>query len=112
MIKGFATTGTPHQGSPLGRFYQYMHDNCIPKSVYRQDGSSRRKRVKYFVFMREEEEARVQVNSPTSWDLVPKLPSLLSFDLVRDILFSLPFFSMPRSAYFSVEKGLSRKPSG
>jgi pimeloyl-ACP methyl ester carboxylesterase len=39
LIKGFATTGTPHQGSPLGRFYQYMHDNCIPKSVYRQDGS-------------------------------------------------------------------------
>jgi pimeloyl-ACP methyl ester carboxylesterase len=38
-VKGFATTGTPHQGSPLGRFYQYMHDNCIPESVYRQDGS-------------------------------------------------------------------------
>lgn len=39
LIKGFATTGTPHQGSPLGRFYQYMHDNCIPKSTYRQDNS-------------------------------------------------------------------------
>lgn len=39
LVKGFATTGTPHQGSPLGRFYQYMHDNCIPKSFYRQDGS-------------------------------------------------------------------------
>jgi pimeloyl-ACP methyl ester carboxylesterase len=38
-VKGFATTGTPHQGSPLGRFYQYMHDNCIPKSTYRQDNS-------------------------------------------------------------------------
>lgn len=37
LIKGFATTGTPHQGSPLGRFYQYMHDNCIPKSVYEND---------------------------------------------------------------------------
>lgn len=36
-VKGFATTGTPHQGSPLGRFYQYMHNNCIPKSAYRQD---------------------------------------------------------------------------
>jgi pimeloyl-ACP methyl ester carboxylesterase len=39
LVKGFATTGTPHQGSPLGRFYKYMHDNCIPESVYRQDGS-------------------------------------------------------------------------
>ncbi|MCP4325770.1 MAG: hypothetical protein GY787_28830, partial [Alteromonadales bacterium] len=39
LVKGFATTGTPHQGSPLGRFYQYMHDNCIPKSYYRQDNS-------------------------------------------------------------------------
>lgn len=39
LIKGFATTGTPHQGSPLGRFYQYMHNNCIPKSTYRQDNS-------------------------------------------------------------------------
>jgi pimeloyl-ACP methyl ester carboxylesterase len=39
LVKGLATTGTPHQGSPLGRFYQYMHDNCIPKSIYRQDGS-------------------------------------------------------------------------
>jgi pimeloyl-ACP methyl ester carboxylesterase len=39
LVKGFATTGTPHQGSPLGRFYQYMNDNCIPKSAYRQDGS-------------------------------------------------------------------------
>ncbi|AWB57096.1 pre-peptidase C-terminal domain-containing protein [Colwellia sp. Arc7-D] len=39
LVKGFATTGTPHQGSPLGRFYKYMDDNCTPKSVYRQDGS-------------------------------------------------------------------------
>ena len=39
LVKGFATTGTPHQGSPLGRFYQYMHNNCIPKSTYRQDNS-------------------------------------------------------------------------
>ncbi len=38
-VKGFATIGTPHQGSPLGRFYQYVHDNCVPKSAYRQDGS-------------------------------------------------------------------------
>lgn len=37
-VKGFATTGSPHQGSPLGRFYKYMEDNCTPKSIYRQDG--------------------------------------------------------------------------
>lgn len=39
QVKGLATTGTPHQGSPLGRFYQYMQDNCVPKSTYRQDNS-------------------------------------------------------------------------
>lgn len=39
FVKGFATTGTPHQGSPLGRFYKYMDENCTPKSAYRQDGS-------------------------------------------------------------------------
>ncbi|ASP48159.1 pre-peptidase C-terminal domain-containing protein [Cognaticolwellia beringensis] len=39
LVKGFATSGTPHQGSPLGRFYKYMDDNCTPKSVYRQDGN-------------------------------------------------------------------------
>lgn len=37
LVEGFATTGTPHQGSPLGRFYQYMYEKCIPKSTYRQD---------------------------------------------------------------------------
>ncbi|ABM02271.1 peptidase domain protein [Psychromonas ingrahamii 37] len=39
LVKGFATTGTPHQGSPLGRFYAYMAENCVPKNTYRQDGS-------------------------------------------------------------------------
>ena len=36
-VKGFATTGTPHQGSPFGRFYKRMQDNCIPKSATRRD---------------------------------------------------------------------------
>jgi len=36
-IKGLVTTGTPHQGSPFGRFYQYMDENCTPKIAYRQD---------------------------------------------------------------------------
>jgi len=39
FIKGFATTGTPHQGSPLGRFYKYMAENCIPQSSYENDNS-------------------------------------------------------------------------
>ncbi|MFT6153514.1 MAG: pimeloyl-ACP methyl ester carboxylesterase [Bermanella sp.] len=39
LVKGFATTGTPHQGSPLGRFYQYMEENCIPQSAYENDNS-------------------------------------------------------------------------
>jgi len=38
-VKGMVTTGTPHQGSPLGRFYKYMDDNCTPKSAYRQDNN-------------------------------------------------------------------------
>lgn len=38
-VKALVTTGTPHQGSPLGRFYTYMDENCTPKSTYRQDGS-------------------------------------------------------------------------
>lgn len=39
FVSGIATTGTPHQGSPLGRIYKYMQDNCTPKITYRQDGS-------------------------------------------------------------------------
>jgi len=31
-IKAVITTGTPHKGSPLGRSYQYMKDNCMPKT--------------------------------------------------------------------------------
>ncbi|MGI9946913.1 alpha/beta fold hydrolase [Vibrio hyugaensis] len=38
-VKAMMTTGTPHQGSPLGRFYKYMDDNCTPKSSFRQDNS-------------------------------------------------------------------------
>ncbi|GGP88389.1 pre-peptidase C-terminal domain-containing protein [Shewanella ulleungensis] len=38
-VKSLITTGTPHQGSPLGRFYKYMDDNCTPKTTYRQDNS-------------------------------------------------------------------------
>jgi pimeloyl-ACP methyl ester carboxylesterase len=38
-VKSLITTGTPHQGSPLGRFYQYMDENCTPKTTYRQDNS-------------------------------------------------------------------------
>lgn len=38
-VKALVTTGTPHQGSPLGRFYRYMGEKCTPKSSYRQDGS-------------------------------------------------------------------------
>ncbi len=37
-VKALVTTGTPHQGSPLGRFYQYMEENCVPKITYEDDG--------------------------------------------------------------------------
>lgn len=37
-VKALVTTGTPHKGSPLGRFYRYMEENCIPKSSYENDG--------------------------------------------------------------------------
>jgi len=34
-VKGLITTGTPHKGSPLGRSYQYMADNCIDSNAQR-----------------------------------------------------------------------------
>ena len=36
-VKSLVTTGTPHQGSPLGRFYTYMNEKCVPKSLYQND---------------------------------------------------------------------------
>ena len=31
-VKAVITTGTPHKGSPLGRTYQYMEQNCMPRN--------------------------------------------------------------------------------
>jgi pimeloyl-ACP methyl ester carboxylesterase len=36
-IKALVTTGTPHQGSPLGRFYRYMDENCTPQRAHEND---------------------------------------------------------------------------
>ncbi|YCO00890.1 alpha/beta fold hydrolase [Vibrio sp. VNB-15] len=36
-VKAMMTTGTPHQGSPLGRFYKYMDENCTPQRSYEND---------------------------------------------------------------------------
>ncbi len=36
-VKSLITTGTPHQGSPLGRFYRFMELNCIPQTTYQND---------------------------------------------------------------------------
>jgi len=36
-VKSLITTGTPHQGSPLGRFYRFMELNCIPQISYQND---------------------------------------------------------------------------
>ncbi|WP_244262843.1 alpha/beta fold hydrolase [Shewanella frigidimarina] len=36
-VKSLVTTGTPHQGSPLGRFYRFMELNCIPQISYQND---------------------------------------------------------------------------
>ncbi len=33
-VVGLMTTGTPHAGSPLGRYYTYMNINCLPESDY------------------------------------------------------------------------------
>ena len=33
-VAGFISTGTPHAGSPLGRYYAYMRNNCLPESKY------------------------------------------------------------------------------
>ena len=33
-VVGLITTGTPHAGSPLGRYYAYMNKNCLPESHF------------------------------------------------------------------------------
>ncbi len=33
-VVGLITTGTPHSGSPLGRYYNYMNQSCLPESSY------------------------------------------------------------------------------
>lgn len=33
-VVGLITTGTPHAGTPLGRYYAYMEKNCLPESNY------------------------------------------------------------------------------
>jgi pimeloyl-ACP methyl ester carboxylesterase len=33
-VVGLITTGTPHAGTPLGRYYSYMNKNCLPESNY------------------------------------------------------------------------------
>lgn len=33
-VVGLVTTGTPHLGTPLGRYYAYMEKNCLPESNY------------------------------------------------------------------------------
>lgn len=33
-VVGLITTGTPHGGSPLGRYYFYLNDNCLPESEH------------------------------------------------------------------------------
>jgi len=36
-IVGLITTGTPHGGSPLGRMYNYMKENCYPYADFSND---------------------------------------------------------------------------
>lgn len=33
-VVGLITTGTPHAGTPLGRYYAYMEKTCLPESKY------------------------------------------------------------------------------
>jgi pimeloyl-ACP methyl ester carboxylesterase len=33
-VVGLITTGTPHAGTPLGRYYDYMAKSCLPESRY------------------------------------------------------------------------------
>jgi pimeloyl-ACP methyl ester carboxylesterase len=32
-VVGLITTGTPHAGTPLGRYYGYMEKNCLPEQI-------------------------------------------------------------------------------
>jgi hypothetical protein len=31
------TTGTPHKGTPFGRIYDYLQQNCLPESTHKND---------------------------------------------------------------------------
>jgi pimeloyl-ACP methyl ester carboxylesterase len=33
-VVGLITTGTPHAGTPLGRYFAYMNKNCLPESNF------------------------------------------------------------------------------
>ncbi len=39
-VVALITTGTPHLGSPLGKVYNYIKDNCLPKEDHSNDNGA------------------------------------------------------------------------
>ena len=36
-VLSMITTGTPHKGTPFGRIYDYLQQNCLPESTHKND---------------------------------------------------------------------------
>jgi hypothetical protein len=36
-VLSMITTGTPHKGTPFGRIYDYLQQNCLPESAHKND---------------------------------------------------------------------------
>jgi triacylglycerol esterase/lipase EstA (alpha/beta hydrolase family) len=41
-VLSMITTGTPHKGTPFGRIYDYMQQNCLPESTHKNDNGAPR----------------------------------------------------------------------
>jgi triacylglycerol esterase/lipase EstA (alpha/beta hydrolase family) len=36
-VLSMITTGTPHKGTPFGRIYDYLQQNCLPESAHKNN---------------------------------------------------------------------------
>ncbi|MCL1068626.1 peptidase [Shewanella olleyana] len=118
LVKGLATTGTPHQGSPLGRFYQYMDDNCTPKSAYRQDGSvcedswevvEMLNGTRIFLGYKYQPEYRMEMQAPSIDFLSPESSQL---NELNEYIYHLDGFVLGQLAYEGTTFGFLSRGAG
>ena len=118
FVKGFATTGTPHQGSPLGRFYRYMENNCTPKSAYRQDGShcednweviEMLKGTRTFIGINYQKEYQLEMQAPGIDFLSPESSEISA---LNESLVALEQMVIGQLVYEGTEFGILNKGAG